>query len=61
MCTRLEINPLSASKNESVDRSLANLMWVSLFVRHVNKTPYRLAKPVFDLAFLLLLTRYDPK
>ena len=61
MCTRFEINPLSARKNESVDRSLANSMWVAVFVRHVNKTPYHLAKPVFDLAFSLLLTRYGPK
>ena len=37
MCLRFEMN-LSASKNEFVDNSAANLMWIALVIRHVNKT-----------------------
>ena len=61
MCPRLEITSHSASNNESVDRSLASSMWVALVFRHVNETPYRLTRPVFDLVFELLLTTYGPK
>ena len=50
-CPRFEMNLLSASKNESVDRSPANPVCIALFVRHINKTLYRLARSVVDLAF----------
>ena len=57
MCPRLEMNLLSASKNKSVDRSPANSMSIALVVRHVNKTPYRLARPVVNLVFFYSFLR----
>ena len=49
MCPRLEMNLLSAGKNESVDSSPTNSIWALLIVRCVSKTPYRLARPVVGL------------
>ena len=37
MFLHLKMN-FSASKNEFVDSSAANLKWIALVVRHVNKT-----------------------
>ena len=35
----LKLNLLRANKNESLDRSLANSIWIAQVVRHVYITP----------------------
>ena len=62
-CTfpRVDMNLQRVNINASVDKSSANSLWTALVVRHVNSTPYLLAVPEFDLAFLFIVTWYGPK
>ena len=54
-CTfpHLDMNVRRVSVNASVDKSLANSIWIALAVRHVNSTPYLFAESEFDFVFLV--------
>ena len=49
---RLEINIFRTSKNECVDKSPANSIWIARVVRHVNITQERLIRALVDLVSL---------